>query len=160
MLAEASASRGDITVFTGERWRGVKRVVAASIASAVEDDLGRLFLLDFESTLSVNVERFFGSLGRFFPFRFDAFDVGVETEDFVVIISFAVDEDVRSCSDLALARESRLIFEFQWFFIALSVLPGKNREIFAHLFPNLACFSLSIFSSSFDQPCFLIDGSN
>ena len=112
MLAEASASRGDITVFTGERWRGVKRVVAASIASAVEDDRGR-FLLDLESTLPVNVERFFGSLGRFFPFRFDAFDTGVDTEDLVFIISFAVAEDVRSCSDLALARDSRLIFEFQ-----------------------------------------------
>ena len=109
MLADARASRGDITVFTGERWRGVKRVVAASIASAVEDDRGRFM----ESILSVKAARFFGSLGRFFPFRFGALETGVDTEVFVLTINFVLDEDPRSCSDLALARSKRRIFEFQ-----------------------------------------------
>jgi hypothetical protein len=31
----------------------------------------------------------------------------------------------------------RLIVEFQWFLMALSVLPGKNFAMIAHLFPRL-----------------------
>lgn len=34
-------------------------------------------------------------------------------------------------------RSFRFIVEFQWFLIALSVLPGSHFAIKAHLFPNL-----------------------
>ena len=34
-------------------------------------------------------------------------------------------------------RSFRFIVEFQWFFIALSVLPGSHFAIKAHLFPTL-----------------------
>jgi hypothetical protein len=38
-----------------------------------------------------------------------------------------------------LARLTRLLCEFQWFLMALSVRPGMCRAISAHLLPKLSC---------------------
>jgi len=46
----------------------------------------------------------------------------------------------------------------QWFLTALSVLPGKNFAIFDHLFPNVACATISLCSSSLLKVVFLIPG--
>jgi len=42
----------------------------------------------------------------------------------------------------------RRIVEFQWFFTELSVRPGSNLAISAHLFPNTPCASRIVLSSS------------
>lgn len=48
---------------------------------------------------------------------------------------------------------------FQWFFILLSVLPGRCFEIYAHLFPLHECNKNKIHSSSFDHSPLLMFGS-
>lgn len=45
-------------------------------------------------------------------------------------------------------RPNRFCFEFQWFLMALSVLPGRYLAISVHLFPSLACIRSRISSSS------------
>ena len=45
---------------------------------------------------------------------------------------------------------------FQWFLMELSVLPGRNLLIRAHLFPNLACASIIASSSSSVHRSFFI----
>jgi hypothetical protein len=45
-------------------------------------------------------------------------------------------------------KHLRLRVEFQWFFIALSVLPESKRAMVAHLFPNLAWALIMVSSSS------------
>ena len=62
------------------------------MASAVDEDRGR-FRREPDPTLFVNAARFLGSLGRFFPFRFDALETGVDTEAFAFMISFAFADD-------------------------------------------------------------------
>jgi hypothetical protein len=49
---------------------------------------------------------------------------------------------------------------FQWFLIALSVRPGRNLAISAHLLPSSACFAISMSSSSCDHASFRIAGSS
>ena len=51
------------------------------------------------------------------------------------------------------------MIEFQWFLMLLSVLPGRNFEIYAHLLPFALCRRYKIHSSSWFQSYFLILGS-
>lgn len=51
-----------------------------------------------------------------------------------------------------------LIVLFQWFFIALSVLPGSSFAIFAHWFPTLRWASTMILSSASVHAVFLMPG--
>ena len=52
----------------------------------------------------------------------------------------------------------RRIVEFQWFLTELSVRPGNSFAISAHLFPNVACASRIIRSSSCVHGSFLMPG--
>ena len=53
----------------------------------------------------------------------------------------------------------RFIEEFQWFLIALSVLPGRSLAISAQRFPSLECASRMIWSSSSLQGSLRMSGS-
>ena len=55
-----------------------------------------------------------------------------------------------SCTVISFATRLMLrrIVEYQWFLIALSVLPGSSLAISAHLLPNFFCASNIIRSSS------------
>lgn len=72
----------------------------------------------------------------------------VSSEDAFVLSKLL--SSVRKGSALILPRSMlrRLRVEFQWFLIALSVLPGKRRAITAHLFPWMACAATMVRSSS------------
>lgn len=48
----------------------------------------------------------------------------------------------------------------QWFFTALSVLPGKSLAIMAHLLPYILCAVISLSSSSSEKDLLLILGSS
>lgn len=52
----------------------------------------------------------------------------------------------------------RCIVLFQWFLIALSVLPGRYLAISAHRLPSLACSSTIRLSSSSVNAVFFISG--
>ena len=58
----------------------------------------------------------------------------------------------------AVASAFLLSVEFQWFLIALSVLPGNRGAMRAQAFPHAACFSSKIWSSSGDHSLLLISG--
>ncbi len=71
-------------------------------------------------------------------------------------------DDAPSSSSLTSSRfrltVRRLMVLFQWFLTALSVLPGSNLAISAHLLPIRAWASLMIFSSASDHGVFLMSG--
>ena len=56
------------------------------------------------------------------------------------------------------ALTRRRIVEFQWFLMALSVLPGRSFAISAHLLPKLLCASRIVRSSSSVHGVFLMSG--
>ncbi len=68
-------------------------------------------------------------------------------------------------TSLPIIRSLRFIVEFQWFFIALSVLPGSHLAIRAHLLPTLhsnynyfLCASIIAISYSYVHRSFLMSG--